>query len=117
MNRMFKCSVGCRHAIEIERWNDGNEWDDTVNGPIEVNVWSSAHLLSYRERIKNAWRILRGRDTVVDGICLMHAEAQEMGRYLLAISSAERPSNMEQATAANATTCFATDGCNYTVNR
>ncbi|MDP9475240.1 MAG: hypothetical protein M3R38_06020, partial [Actinomycetota bacterium] len=106
MNRIFKCSIGCRHAIEIERWNDGNEWDDTVNGPIEVNVWSLNHLLPFRERIKTAWRALRGKDVVADGICLMHDEAQEMGRYLLAISSAARPSDMEQATTTNASSTF-----------
>ncbi len=106
MNRMFRCSVGCKHAIEIERWSDGNQWDDTVNGPIEVNVWYLP--TGWRERIRNAWRVLRGKEVLAEGICLMHAEAQEMGRYLLAISSAGRPSDMEQATMANAVTYFTT---------
>ncbi len=93
MKKMFTCSVGCRHAIEIERWenDEGTEWEDAINGPIEVNIWSIAHLMPTHQRIKDAWRLLRGKDVLIEGVCLNHAEAQQMGRYLLAISSAPHP--------------------------
>ncbi len=101
MKRMFKCSVGCRHAVEIERWenDEGTEWEDSVNGPIEFSVWSLAHRNPLRMRIKDAWNILRGRDTLIEGICLMHHEAQSMGRFLLAISGAIHPKDAKISTA------------------
>lgn len=93
MRKMFPCSVGCHHAIEIERWesDDGSEWEDTVNAAVEVNVWYQP--VRVGERVRNAWRVLRGKQVLTEGICLMREEAREMGRFLLDISSAERPSD------------------------
>ncbi len=99
---MFSCSLGCQHALDIERREnkEGTEWQDPYSGPIEVNIWHEPQGL-LRERLINAWRVLRGRPVITEGICLMHAEAQEMGRFLLAISSAIHPKDVEWASAAN----------------
>ena len=112
MKRMFTCSVGCKHAVEIERWEneEGTEWEDSVNGPIEFNVWSLAYAYPWRMRLKDAWSILRGRDTLVEGICLAHDEAQEMGRYLLSISAAVHPRDAKEPSVTPSYTC----NCNPT---
>ncbi len=91
MKKMFPCSVGCHHAIEIERWEEDGEWDDAVNAAVEVNVWYQPARVG--ERVRNAWRVLLGKQVLTEGICLRREEAREMGRFVLDISSAERPSD------------------------
>jgi hypothetical protein len=109
MKRMFTCSVGCQHAIEIERWesDDGTEWEDAVNGPIDLNVWYQPESLG--ERLRNAWRILRGRQVVTEGICLSLPQARQMGAFLLNISSAQCPADVRTITVSSATTTATTN--------
>ena len=105
MKRTFQCSVGCKHTIEIGRDenDEGTEWEDCVNAAIDINVWSLAHLMPLLERMKNAWRMICGKETIYDGICLMPSEAQEMARFLLALSSAAHPADTAQASVGDAT--------------
>jgi hypothetical protein len=108
MKRFFACSVGCRHAIEVERFEseDGTEWDDSANAPIDVGVWQDPYREGLWRRLKDAWTLVRGRKVLMEGLCLTHADAQELGRFLIAISTAMHPADARRTTATGSGASF-----------
>ena len=79
-NIFAKCECHA-HAVEIS-WFRGD--DGTYEDRVYLNFWHHGHQdYTLWERIKMAWRILRGRTVEIDEIILDREETKQFGEALV----------------------------------
>lgn len=78
----FACEC-CTHALSVTDFNTG----ESPEPDLEIALWGRRYAGdSFRSRVRDAWRALRGR-LYTDNILLDHKAANRLGYHLIAVAN------------------------------